>query len=96
LTKLGIQPKDQKSIVAQQQSHNYQLACIEHFKVAHNMSGNSGVNFSVDNVGNHPNAWFQSSAAYLKANSKEQPSAATTTPGPKGAMKEETASFVSP
>jgi len=35
LSKLGVAPSQQKPIVAQQQSHNYQLACVEHFKAVH-------------------------------------------------------------
>ncbi|VEU44499.1 unnamed protein product [Pseudo-nitzschia multistriata] len=56
LSRLGVAPSQQKSIVAQKQSHNYQLACVEHFKAVH-----PGVTPSESNFGNHPNAWFASS-----------------------------------
>lgn len=66
LGRLGVNPQQQKGIIAQQQSHNYQLACVEHFKVTHpNVDTNPQV--QTDNLGNHPNAWFQASVAYEKA-----------------------------
>lgn len=64
LSKMGI--KDQKNIMTQLQSHQYQLACMEHFKAAHPANNVSAA--QVDNVGNHPNAWFHASVAYSKAN----------------------------
>jgi DNA primase large subunit len=96
LTKLGVQPQEQKAIIAQQQSHNYQLACMEHFKVVHPAAASTS-NTSVDNVGNHPNAWFHASVAYHKANSKEKKPSAMT-PGAKGAasLTEPAATAVSP
>jgi DNA primase large subunit len=56
LTKLGVTPIKQKPILTHQKSHNYQLACVEHFKAIH-----PGVTASENNFGNHPNAWFTSS-----------------------------------
>ena len=56
LTKLGVDQSKQKPIMAQQKSHNYQLACVEHFKVVY-----PGVMATENNFGNHPNAWFASS-----------------------------------
>lgn len=67
LGRLGVNPQQQKGIMAQQQSHNYQLACVEHFKVTHPNAESSNANVQVDNLGNHPNAWFQASLAYEKA-----------------------------
>lgn len=58
LNKLGIAPAKQKAIIAQQQSHNYQLACVEHFKAVH---PNAPPSVYSNDLGNHPNAWFSSS-----------------------------------
>ncbi|KAG7368078.1 DNA primase, large subunit [Nitzschia inconspicua] len=58
LNKLGIAPSKQKGIIAQQQSHNYQLACVEHFKA---MYPNPPTSVYANDFGNHPNAWFKSS-----------------------------------
>jgi DNA primase large subunit len=58
LNKLGIAPSKQKGIIAQQQSHNYQLACVEHFKAVH---PNPSPSVYSNDFGNHPNAWFSSS-----------------------------------
>lgn len=58
LNKLGIAPSKQKGIIAQQQSHNYQLACVEHFKA---MYPNPPPSVFANDFGNHPNAWFTSS-----------------------------------
>ena len=75
LSKLGISPQDQTNIVTQQKSHQYQLACVEHFRRAHPSEGLMK-NASMDNVGNHPNAWFAASLAHAKA----MGTAPTTTP----------------
>jgi DNA primase large subunit len=92
LQKMGVAPPQRTGIIALQQSHHYQLACLEHFKVMHpDISSSRGV--SMDNVGNHPNAWFQASVSYthqkngIKATTAEdlmalddtQQSTATTT-----------------
>jgi hypothetical protein len=69
---------------------------MEHFKVVHPAAASTS-NTSVDNVGNHPNAWFHASVAYHKANSKEKKPSAMT-PGAKGAasLTEPAATAVSP
>eukprot|EP00980_Cylindrotheca_fusiformis_P026623 scaffold16662_cov112-Cylindrotheca_fusiformis.AAC.1 len=102
LAKLGVAPKDQKPILAQQQSHNYQLACVEHFKAMHPASTTASANAStVDNVGNHPNAWFRASVAYHKKNSSSNdstttPATTTTTPTSKGSRPESMVTTISP
>ena len=63
LSRMGVSPKDQTKILNYQKAHNYQLACVEHFHLTH-----PKVKSDIDNVGNHPNAWFQASVAYAKAN----------------------------
>ena len=68
LSKLGVAPSQQKPIMAHQKSHNYQLACVEHFKAVH-----PGTTPTENNFGNHPNAWFTSSVkASGEPNSPEQ------------------------
>ena len=63
LGRLGVSAQQQKGIIAEQQSHNYQLACVEHFKVTH-PKAESNSQVDTDNLGNHPNAWFQASVEY--------------------------------
>lgn len=62
LNKLGVDSTKQRAIIAQQQSHNYQLACVEHFKAMH-----PGVLPTESGFGNHPNAWFQASVKAASA-----------------------------
>jgi Eukaryotic and archaeal DNA primase, large subunit len=60
--KIGT-PNDRNAIVNLRKAKHYNLACLEHFKVMHpNAETMEGL--SVDNVGNHPNAWFRASLAY--------------------------------
>ena len=59
--KIGT-PQDRAAIVNLQKSRHYNLACLEHFKVMHPKIESMGI--SVENVGNHPNAWFRASLAY--------------------------------
>jgi DNA primase large subunit len=104
LGRLGVNPQQQKGIIAQQQSHNYQLACVEHFKVTHpNAESNSNV--QTDNLGNHPNAWFHSSLAYelatgggdsKKGDKKAGTPAMTATPAGKKPDVAQSATSVSP
>jgi DNA primase large subunit len=72
LTKLGVSGPQQKPILAQVQSRNYQLACVEHFKAVHIPA--QGRPIDMDNVGNHPNAWFKASVGYSKAGVDSSPS----------------------
>jgi DNA primase large subunit len=63
LQKLQVgSPEDRSSILRLQKSNQYQLACQKHFEVMHPKAVSMEV--SVDNVGNHPNAWFRASVAY--------------------------------
>lgn len=59
--KIGT-PQDRSAIVNLQKSRHYNLACLEHFKVMHPNA--ETMDTAVDNVGNHPNAWFRASMAY--------------------------------
>jgi DNA primase large subunit len=73
LTQLGMGPTERGAIRNLQESKQYQLACVKHFEVAHpNATGSAGVN--LDNVGNHPNAWFQSSVSYAKQHDSKESS----------------------
>lgn len=79
LGRLGVSAQQQKGIIAQQQSHNYQLACVEHFKVTHpNLESTAQV--QTDNLGNHPNAWFHASVTYEKATGKGDSKPSITSP----------------
>ena len=60
--------------MAQQKSHNYQLACVEHFKAVY-----PGVTPTENNFGNHPNAWFASS---VKAGGDDTPTTEPTSSSP--------------
>jgi len=69
---------DRATIVSLKQSHQYQLACQKHFEIMHpNAVSQKEVN--LDNVGNHPNAWFRASMAYHDTK-KTSGSLETTTP----------------
>lgn len=54
---------DKNQIMQLKKNRNYQLACVKHFEVMHPNAA-SGANVPLDNVGNHPNAWFAASVAY--------------------------------
>jgi DNA primase large subunit len=62
-------------IVNLKKAGQFQLACLKHFHVRHpEPNGNSNSNLDLlDNVGNHPNAWFKASVAYQQ---QQQPTAA--------------------
>jgi len=63
LQKLQIgTPKDRNAILSLQKSKHYNLACQKQFEVMHPNA--LGMDISLDNVGNHPNAWFRGSVAY--------------------------------
>jgi DNA primase large subunit len=63
LQKLQIgNAQDRISIMNLKRSNQFQLACQKHFEVMHPNAAEAGV--PLDNVGNHPNAWFRASVAY--------------------------------
>jgi DNA primase large subunit len=62
--KIGNTEQDRMEILRLKKNGQFQFACQMHFRVQHahlNSSGGSAV--SLDNVGNHPNAWFRASVA---------------------------------
>ena len=69
LNKLGVAPAKQKNIIVQQQSNNYQLACVEHFKAMHD---NVPTSVYANDFGNHPNAWFTSSVNAAKKDEEKK------------------------
>jgi DNA primase large subunit len=72
LQKLNIgTSKDRLEILSLTKSQQYQLACTKHFQVAHPDAA-SRSDVTLDNVGNHPNAWFRASVAYHKSSDKEE------------------------
>jgi DNA primase large subunit len=54
---------DKNAILSLKKNHNYQLACAKHFEVLHPHAA-STPDVQLDNVGNHPNAWFAASVSY--------------------------------
>jgi DNA primase large subunit len=62
--KIGTQ-QDRSAIVKLKQEGQFQLACLKQFQVQHPKAMERN-NMSLDNVGNHPNAWFRASLEYSK------------------------------
>jgi DNA primase large subunit len=89
--KIGHTPEDRMEILRLKKDGQIQLACQKHFSVQHanitnggNNGGGGGSSVSLDNVGNHPNAWFRASVAlseYELQATLPQIAAATATGG---------------
>eukprot|EP00978_Attheya_sp_CCMP212_P015510 scaffold39980_cov50-Attheya_sp.AAC.1 len=83
LTKMNIgTPADRDAIMAHKKAQNPQLACVRHFEAVH-PAATSVKGVTLDNVGNHPNAWFAGSVSYHAAKSdhvKPDPDAAFLRP----------------
>lgn len=74
--KIGNSPLERKEIVEiAKEQHQPQVACQKHFHIQHPLVSSSNIN--VDNVGNHPNAWFRASLEY---HSTTSPPPSVTTP----------------
>lgn len=56
-------PAERGEILRLKKSNNHQLACLRHFEVTH-PNAKSKPDVELDNVGNHPNAWFSASVSY--------------------------------
>jgi DNA primase large subunit len=54
---------DKNAILSLKKNRDYQLACLKHFEVLHPNAA-STPDVQLDNVGNHPNAWFAASVSY--------------------------------
>ena len=79
LQKLSVGTQaDRSEILNLQKTYQYQLACQKHFQVMHPEAA-SRSDVPLDNVGNHPNAWFRASVAYNKE-TKEVKTKAVVTP----------------
>ena len=64
LSSLSIGGSDIDDIMSHKKVHNYQLACARHFEAVHpNALGKESVD--MQDVGNHPNAWFNASMSYF-------------------------------
>ena len=74
---------DRGEILKLKRSNNFQLACLKHFEVMH-PSAASHPDVDLDNVGNHPNAWFSASASYSAKSVKKEavPSVSPEKPKP--------------
>ena len=81
LQKLNVGTQsDRSEILNLTKTHNYQLACQKHFQVMHPEAA-SRPEVPLDNVGNHPNAWFRASVSYHKdPNAKEVKTEGLVTP----------------
>uniref|UniRef100_A0A7S2UM83 DNA primase large subunit n=2 Tax=Attheya septentrionalis TaxID=420275 RepID=A0A7S2UM83_9STRA len=83
LTKMNIgTPADRDAIMSHKKAQNPQLACVRHFEAVH-PAATSVKGVTLDNVGNHPNAWFAGSVSYHAAKSdnvKPDPDAAFLRP----------------
>jgi DNA primase large subunit len=67
---------DRSAIIKLKKSHQYQLACVEQFKIQHpNFStiGSSTQQVALENVGNHPNSWFRASILFKELQSGKTP-----------------------
>jgi DNA primase large subunit len=68
LGSMGISGQDKDGILHHKKTKNFQLACAKHFEVTHpgieKLSAAEGV--SMEGVGNHPNAWMESSVKFWK------------------------------
>jgi DNA primase large subunit len=72
LQKLQIgNAQDRTAIMNLKRSNQFQLACQKHFEVMHPNAAEAGI--SLENVGNHPNAWFRASVAYHDKSHNPQP-----------------------
>ena len=75
-------PQDRSAIMKLKQEGQFQLACLKQFQVQHPKAVERN-NLSLDNVGNHPNAWFRASLEYAREGSTTTPAimdaAASTT-----------------
>jgi DNA primase large subunit len=72
LSKLSVgSPQERGEILRLKQGHNYQLACLRHFEVMH-PKATSVKDLDLDNVGNHPNAWFGASVNYHSKSKKTE------------------------
>lgn len=65
---IGTAPSDRNEILRLKQTQQYQLACQKHFLFQHPQANASGSGINLENVGNHPNAWFRASLDYKRHN----------------------------
>lgn len=75
--KVGTE-QDRASIINLKKSGQFQLACQKHFEVTHPNA--SSLDISLDNVGNHPNAWFRASVSYHESKSGSSNTKAEVSP----------------
>jgi len=64
LSSYGLKQEEMKTIVDKRRENLHQVACLRLFEAVHPGAVS-------DNVGNHPNAFFNSSFDYLKAIEKK-------------------------
>jgi DNA primase large subunit len=76
LRSIKINAADRNAIVQLKKSHQYQLACMKQFEVQHPNYQKLSTAAAMDNIGNHPNAWFRASILYKEAS--QTPTAVTS------------------
>jgi DNA primase large subunit len=70
LGQLQIGADDRSAIMKHTKEKNFGLACQAHFNATHpehaSVKDDAGKRIPMDNVGNHPNAWFMASTKYVR------------------------------
>jgi len=67
LAKTSIDASNQRAILQQAKTNNYQVACQLHFQATHTNSESMTGEVDLAGVGNHPNAFFKASRKYYSA-----------------------------
>ena len=67
LLQQGLTLQDRKEILALKKEGHYGLACHKHFVAQHPKALELSSEVPMDNIGNHPNAWFRASRSYQSA-----------------------------
>ncbi len=65
LSGYGLSSSDMRIVMDKKKENLYQVACLRLYELSHKGS-------VAENVGNHPNAYINSSLAYKKASEKKQ------------------------
>ena len=88
--------QDRKEVLALKKAGHYGLACHKQFVAKHPKALEmSSEQVPLDNLGNHPNAWFRASRAYHAAMEGESGAVSTSSPVGKG-LSQSSAATVSP
>jgi hypothetical protein len=72
LSGYGLSSSDMRIVMDKKKENMYQVACLRLYELSHKGS-------VAENVGNHPNAYINSSLAYRKASEKKSTAPANQT-----------------